>query len=54
MNNLTQTLLLLTLAATVGLIFASELPGTWWQWLLAAVVLLVSAAGASNASEETR
>ena len=51
MNNLTQTLLLLTLASTVGLIFADELPGAWWQWLLSAVILLVAAASASNASE---
>lgn len=52
MNNLTQTLLLLMLACTVGLIFADELPGAWWQWLLSAVILLVAAASASNASGE--
>lgn len=50
--SLTQTLLMLTLAATIGLIFANELPGTWWQWALAAGVLLIGAAGASNTEEE--
>lgn len=51
MSNLTQTLLLLTLAATVGLIFANEIPGAWWQWAAAAGLLLIAAAAASNTEE---
>ena len=50
--NLTRTLLLLMVASLIGLIFANELPGTWWQWALAAGVLLIGAAGASNTEEE--
>lgn len=51
MTTLTQTLLLLALACTVGLIFADALPGAWWQWLLSAVVLLFTAAVAAVENE---
>lgn len=51
-RDLTKTLLLLCLAATIGLIFASAIPGAWWQWLAVAVLLLFAAAMASNAADE--
>lgn len=49
--NLTHTLLLLMVACLVGLIFANEIPGAWWQWALSAVILFV-AAGIASASDE--
>lgn len=54
MSSLTQTLLLLALAATFGLIFTNALPGAWWQWTLAASMLTVAAAGSSNADEKEK
>ena len=51
-RDLTKALLLLTLAATMATIFASLIPGAWWQWLAATIVLLFAAAGCSNAAEE--
>lgn len=45
---MTRFLLLLTLVGILGAIFASELPGTWWQWLLATAVALCAAGVASN------
>lgn len=39
-------------ATLFGLIFSSELPGTWWQWVLATVVALFAFALASG--EEDR
>lgn len=52
--DLTKLLLLLTLATTIGLIFANALPGAWWQWLAATLVLATAAAGTSAAEEENQ
>lgn len=49
--NLSQILLMLFVGAIAGLIFAAQLPGAWWQWLLLALLLFM-AAGVASASEE--
>lgn len=50
--NLTHTLLLLMVASLVGLIFANEIPGAWWQWLLSAATLFIAAGVASVSDKE--
>lgn len=49
--NLTNTLLLLFVAALVATVLASELPGAWWQWTLTALILFC-AAGVSAANDD--
>lgn len=45
---MTRFLLLLTLVGIIGSIFSTELPGAWWQWLLATAAALCAAGVASN------
>ena len=54
MSTITPTLLLLALAATVCAIFAPLVPGAWWQWLLAAAVLVFGAVASAAADVENR
>lgn len=51
-RNLTATLLLLALGFAICAIFASLLPGAWWQWLAGAALLVVAGAAASNVADE--
>lgn len=32
----------LFIATLFGLIFASEIPGAWWQWLLAVITAFIA------------
>ena len=47
-----HALLLAALLATIALIFAPQLPGTWLQWAALAVLLLFAGAAASSAADE--
>ena len=49
--NLTNTLLLLFVAALVATVLSSEIPGAWWQWL-ATTIILICAAGMSEANDD--
>lgn len=42
----------LFVATLLGLIFASEMPGAWWQWLLAVVTAFIAWGLATAAEEE--
>ena len=53
-RTLATVLLLLSALAVIATIFAPLLPGAWWQWLLTAAVLVIAAAGASNAADLER
>lgn len=47
-RDMTTALLLLSLAAMIATIFASLIPGAWWQWLLAVTIAFIGLATASD------
>lgn len=47
-----HALLLAALLATIALIFAPQLPGTWVQWTALAVLLLFAGATASATADD--
>lgn len=41
-------------AMCCGFAVAHQFPGSWWQWLLGALLFIALAAGASNAAEAAK